>query len=70
MLQEIDDQQDAVDYAIHVLLTAGMSTPALRYISRAGVDIEYAAYAEITAAAVLLIPFELGSLTNCTSFRV
>lgn len=63
--QEIDDQQDAVDYAIHVLLTAGMSTPALRYISRAGVDIEYAAYAEITAAAVLLIPFELGSLTNC-----
>ena len=31
-----------VDHAIHVLLTAGMSTPALRDIARA-VDIEHVA---------------------------
>ena len=59
ILQEIDDQQDAVDFAIHVLLTAGMSTPALRHIAEAGVDIEFAAYSEITAAAILLVPYQL-----------
>ena len=57
--REIEDQQDAVDFAIHVLLTAGMSTPALRHIAEAGVDIEFAAYSEITAAAILLVPYQL-----------
>ena len=62
--QEIDDQQDAVDFAIHVLLTAGMSTPALRYIAEAGVDIEFAAYSEITAAVILLIPLHCLTVAN------
>ena len=59
---EIDCQQDAVDYAIHVLMTAGMSTPALRHVAQAGVDIEFAAYSEITAACIILIPYELVSV--------
>eukprot|EP00913_Durusdinium_trenchii_P035687 g33392.t1 len=63
--EEIDHRQDSVDYAIHVLLTAGMSTPALRYVAQAGVDIELAAYSEIAAAAVLMISFQLGSVINC-----
>ena len=29
----------AVDYAIHVLLAAGMSSPTLREIARGGVDV-------------------------------
>lgn len=48
-----------VDFAIHVLLTAGMSTPALRKIALAGVDIEHAAYSEITAAVTMLGPFDV-----------
>ena len=63
---EIDCQQDAVDYAIHVLMTAGMSTPALRHVAQAGVDIEFAAYSEITAAWIILIPYELLSVMYFT----
>ena len=63
---EIDCQQDAVDYAIHVLMTAGMSTPALRHVAQAGVDIEFAAYSEITAACIMLIPYELLSVMYFT----
>eukprot|EP00434_Breviolum_minutum_P007216 symbB.v1.2.006369.t1/scaffold371.1/size308833/16 len=48
-----------VDFAIDVLLTAGMSTPALRKIALAGVDIEHAAYSEITAAVTMLGPFDV-----------
>jgi len=62
--QEIDEQIEEVDYAIDVLLTAGMSSPALRSITRQGVDIEFAAYSEITAAVVLLIPFEVLSVAH------
>ena len=40
--REIGDKVHHVDHAIHVLLTAGMSTPALRDIARA-VDIEHVA---------------------------
>eukprot|EP00438_Fugacium_kawagutii_P003976 Skav228318 [mRNA] locus=scaffold3455:2219:3235:+ [translate_table: standard] len=64
--QEIAQEQESVDFAIHVLLTAGMSTPALRHIAEAGVDIEFAAYSEVTGAAVLLIPLELLSGINFT----
>lgn len=59
-----------MDYAIHVLLTAGMSTPALRYVAQAGVDIELAAYSEIAAAAVLMISFQLGSVINCILYVI
>ena len=44
-----------VDHAIHVLLAAGMSTPALRDIARM-VRIEHAAFSEVTAAVFLLGP--------------
>ncbi|CAK9086684.1 Uncharacterized protein SCF082_LOCUS41001 [Durusdinium trenchii] len=56
---EIGDKIGSVDYAIHVLLTAGMSTPTLRDIARAGVDIEDAAYTELTGAATFLGPFDM-----------
>ncbi|CAL1155901.1 unnamed protein product, partial [Cladocopium goreaui] len=53
--KEIADQVDRVDHAIHVLLTAGMSTPLLRDIARM-VSIEHAAFSEVTAAVFLLGP--------------
>ena len=55
---EIGDQVHRVDLAIHVLLTAGMSTPALRDIARS-VDIRHAAFSEIAGAAFLLGPCDL-----------
>ena len=59
--REIGHNVHRVDHAIHVLLTAGMSTPALRDIARS-VDIEHAAFAELAGAAFLLGPFELVSV--------
>ncbi|CAJ1435608.1 unnamed protein product [Effrenium voratum] len=56
--REIGYKVRRVDHAIHVLLTAGMSTPALRDIARS-VDIEHAAFAEMAGAAFLLGPFAL-----------
>ena len=53
--REIGDQVHRVDHAIHVLLTAGMSTPALRDIAHS-VNIENAAFSEITGAVLLLGP--------------
>ena len=53
---EIGDKVSEVDHAIKVLLTAGMSTPALREIAHA-VNIEQAAFSEITGAVFLLGPF-------------
>ena len=61
---EIGDKVRAVDHAIQVLLSAGMSTPALREIAHA-VNIEQAAYSEITGAVFLLGPF--GSLAVTTT---
>eukprot|EP00435_Cladocopium_sp_Y103_P057812 s529_g20.t1 len=60
--REIGGQVDCVDHAIHVLLTAGMSTPALRDIARV-VDIEHAAFAEFTGAVFLLGPFASMAVT-------
>eukprot|EP00434_Breviolum_minutum_P025850 symbB.v1.2.022853.t1/scaffold2032.1/size91878/5 len=61
---EIGDKVRDVDHAIQVLLSAGMSTPALREIAHA-VNIEQAAYSEITGAVFLLGPF--GSLAVTTT---
>eukprot|EP00439_Symbiodinium_sp_Y106_P072987 s686_g13.t1 len=47
IFMEIGEKTSAVDYAIHVLLAAGMSTPTLREVARAGVDIQNAGYAEV-----------------------
>ena len=63
--KEIGDQVAQVDHAIHVLLAAGMSTPTLREIARS-VDIQHAAFAELTGALFLLGPFA----TNAISFVV
>ena len=58
ILGEIGDQVHRVDHAIHVLLTAGMSTPALRDIAHS-VNIKHAAFSEITGAVLLLGPFAM-----------
>ena len=59
--REIGDKVEQVDHAIHVLMAAGMSTPALRDIARS-VDIEYAAFAEMTGAMFLLGPFATNAI--------
>jgi len=59
---EIGDKVHEVDHAIKVLLTAGMSTPALREIAHA-VNIEQAAFSEITGAVFLLGPFASLAIT-------
>ncbi|OLQ11567.1 hypothetical protein AK812_SmicGene4586 [Symbiodinium microadriaticum] len=51
-----------VDYAIHVLLAAGMSTPTLRIVARAGVDISGAGYTEIAFPCLDLGPFLIHDL--------
>ncbi|CAE7805662.1 unnamed protein product [Symbiodinium sp. CCMP2456] len=49
--EEIGDKTAAVDYAIHVLLAAGMSSETLREVARAGVDVSGAGHAEIALPA-------------------
>ena len=51
-----------VDYAIHVLLAAGMSTPTLRSVARAGVDISGAGYTEMAFPCLDLGPFLIHGL--------
>ena len=53
---EIGQKTADVDYAIHVLLAAGMSSPRLREIARRGVDIRGAGHAEIALPFVALVP--------------
>ena len=43
---EIGDKVDEVDHAIHVLITAGISSPSLRAAAKLGVDINHAGHAE------------------------
>ena len=47
-----------------VLLKAGMSSPAIRDIAQAGVDIEHAAYAKIASTVILLGPLDLLSVAH------
>ena len=44
--------------------TLGTKENIDRSITRQGVDIEFAAYSEITAAIIFLIPFEVVSVAN------
>ena len=61
---EIGNHVHQVDNAIHVLMKAGMSTPALREIAHL-VDIEHAAFSEIAGAAIFFGPMSIdGSLTG------
>eukprot|EP00435_Cladocopium_sp_Y103_P042067 s2161_g11.t1 len=61
--QEIGRESDVVDYAIDVLLSAGMSTPALRDIAREGVDIQRTAYSGVASSVVLLFPVDFITFT-------
>ena len=58
----IGNRTAAVDYAIHVLLTAGMSTPTLRDMARAGVCIEEAGVAEFALPFLFLVAFHALSI--------
>lgn len=60
---EIGCKSDVVDYAIDVLLSAGMSTPALRDIAREGVDIQRTAYSGVASSVVLLFPVDFITFT-------
>ncbi|CAE7418780.1 unnamed protein product [Symbiodinium sp. CCMP2592] len=62
ILGEIGDKMEAVDYAIHVLLKAGMSSPTLREIARAGIDVAGAGNAVIAFPVVALVPLNLETL--------
>ncbi|CAE7450254.1 unnamed protein product [Symbiodinium sp. CCMP2456] len=53
---EIGDSFYQVDHSISVLLSAGMSTPTLRSIADAGVNIDGAGHYEITVPFVCLVP--------------
>ncbi|CAE7939046.1 unnamed protein product, partial [Symbiodinium necroappetens] len=45
-----------VDYAIEVLMAAGISTPSLRELAHQGVDITGAAHSEVTMPLLFLMP--------------
>ncbi|OLQ11953.1 hypothetical protein AK812_SmicGene4206 [Symbiodinium microadriaticum] len=62
ILGEIGGKMEAVDYAIHVLLKAGMSSPTLREIARAGIDVEGAGNAVMAFPVVALVPLNLETL--------
>ncbi|CAE7247571.1 unnamed protein product [Symbiodinium necroappetens] len=63
IFQEIGERTGDVDYAIHVLLGAGMSTPTLRTVARAGVDISGAGYTEMAFPCLDLGPFLIHSVS-------
>ena len=54
--QEIGSKSDRVDHAIQVLISAGMSTPALRLCAERGVDVSCAGHAEVAVPVVILGP--------------
>ncbi|CAE7904170.1 unnamed protein product [Symbiodinium necroappetens] len=55
--EEIGDQIGAVDYAIEVLMSAGMSTPTLREIASKGVSIQQAANPALALPMLMFGPF-------------
>ena len=62
IFREIGEKTAAVDYAIHVLLAAGMSSPTLTDIARRGVNVSEAGSAEIAWPFLALVPLCLLSL--------
>lgn len=57
--REIGRRVADVDYAIKVLLEAGMSSPALRSIASKGVSIDQAANPQIALPLLVLAPLNL-----------
>ena len=68
--REIGNRIGAVDHAIDVLLTAGMSTPTFRDIACAGVNIKSAAFSEITGTILLLGPFGTMAAITATILHI
>lgn len=64
---EIGDKEHEVDNAIHVLISAGMSSPSLRHAAQRGVDIEEAGHAETAIAVVFLGPLLVLCILNTTA---
>ena len=64
IFEEIGQKTAAVDYAIHVLLKAGMSSPTLRQVASKGVDIQHAGSAEVA------VPFIAFTTTLLTLIRI
>eukprot|EP00913_Durusdinium_trenchii_P005378 g5014.t1 len=62
--EEIGNKVDDVDHAIDVLISAGISSPDLRFAAEQGVDIEEAGHADYAMAVVVLGPLQLISLKN------
>ncbi|CAE7723632.1 unnamed protein product [Symbiodinium sp. CCMP2592] len=54
--KEIGAKICEVDYAIEVLMAAGISTPSLREIAHQGVNITGAAHSEVTMPLLFLVP--------------
>ncbi|CAE7450228.1 unnamed protein product [Symbiodinium sp. CCMP2456] len=54
--REIGAKICEVDYAIEVLMAAGISTPSLREIAHQGVNITGAAHSEVTMPLLFLVP--------------
>mmetsp|Transcript_56644 Transcript_56644/g.132363 ORF Transcript_56644/g.132363 Transcript_56644/m.132363 type:complete len:569 (-) Transcript_56644:12-1718(-) len=61
---EVGEKTEEVDFAIEVLLKAGMSTPALREVARAGVDVAGIQHPELTVPFVFLVPINMTCLTS------
>ncbi|CAE7198454.1 unnamed protein product [Symbiodinium natans] len=59
---EIGEKTGAVDYAIDVLLAAGMSSPTLRETARKGIDVGGAGSAEIAFPFVALVPLSIETI--------
>ncbi|CAE7551098.1 unnamed protein product [Symbiodinium natans] len=57
--REIGAKMREVDYAIEVLMAAGVSTPSLRAIARRGVNITKAAHSELTMPLIFLVPLNI-----------
>ena len=55
---EIGDKVEEVDRAIDVLISAGMSSPALRTAAKSGVDVKGAGHAELAIAFTVLGPLQ------------
>ena len=68
--QEIGSKSDRVDHAIQVLISAGMSTPALRLCAERGVDVSCAGHAEVAVPVVILGPQPLCRDGGCGCWRV
>ncbi|CAK9039667.1 Uncharacterized protein SCF082_LOCUS23199 [Durusdinium trenchii] len=68
--EEIGPKVEEVDRAIHVLISAGVSSPALRRAAALGVPIEDAGHAELAVATLVLGPLLLiSSLDTVRAFQ-